>query len=249
MQRPSVERAPVELHRADGVAYDRALRWQRERHQSVREGGPEAVAFVQHLPVYTLGVRTRREHLLVDPQTLAARGAVVREVDRGGDVTFHGPGQLVAYPILNLRARGLHAADYVRRLEQCVIETLAAFGVHGERVARRPGVWVASAASTEDDRRPLAKVAAVGVRIERGASRHGLALNVRTDLSWFDAIVPCGIADASVTSITELLGRAPTIDAVAGALGAAFERVFGSRLEAVARTPLAPPDAHAEAAS
>ena len=149
-------------------------------------------------------------------------------VDRGGDVTFHGPGQLVAYPILDLHARAIRPVDYVRLLEQTVIDTLATFNLAAERVRGRPGVWVNGA-----------KIAAVGVRVQRGISRHGLALNVDPDLSWFDAIIPCGIADAEVTSMSRLLPTAPTFEAVVTAYRAAFEHRFASRLIEVSDSPLA----------
>ena len=139
--------------------------------------------------------------------------------DRGGNVTFHGPGQLVAYPILNLRGRDIGAASYVRALEAIMIEAVARFGVRGEVVRGRPGVWVDGA-----------KLAAVGVRVSRGISRHGLALNVSTDLEWFARIVPCGIPDIEATSLERLLGAAPAMREVEDALAQAFEREFGCRL-------------------
>jgi lipoyl(octanoyl) transferase len=235
----NASRTPVQLHRADAVGYERALRWQREtadRVLAARDeasmGAPaEALAVIEHTPVYTLGRRGGHEHVLVDPAELRARGAEVIATDRGGDVTFHGPGQLVAYPILDLRRRRLGAAAYVRALEQCVIATLAAFGIRAERVAGRPGVWAPGPA----------KIAAVGVRIERGVSRHGLALNVSTDLAWFDAIVPCGIADAGVTSMAREPGGAPPFDAVVQAFRDAFAGVFDVRLVAAVDSPLARP--------
>jgi lipoyl(octanoyl) transferase len=162
-------------------------------------------------------MRARRDHLLASEAALAMRGAEVVDTDRGGDVTFHGPGQLVAYPILDLRARGLGPADYVRMLEACVIETLARFGIDADRVAGRPGVWVDSG---------RAKIAAVGVRIRDGVSMHGLAVNVTTDLEWFEAIVPCGIADATVTSMARMLGAAPAHETVEDAFIDAITRVL-----------------------
>jgi lipoate-protein ligase B len=144
----------------------------------------------------------------------------VVEVDRGGDVTFHGPGQLVAYPILDLRARGILPGDYVRRLEQVAIEALQVFGIAGERVAGRPGVWAGGS-----------KIAAIGVRVQGGVTTHGFALNVSTDLAWFDAIVPCGLADATVTSMAALLGAAPPIRDVEDAVIDAFGRTFGLCVE------------------
>ncbi|HLF72368.1 MAG TPA: lipoyl(octanoyl) transferase LipB [Dehalococcoidia bacterium] len=213
------------------IGHAEASRWQAETASAVRDGGAETLALLQHTPVYTLGRNARRDNLLVDVETLQARGAGVVDADRGGDVTFHGPGQLVAYPILNLRNRGIGAVDYVRRLEAVVIETLSRFGLRGERVAGRPGVWVCGAealgAAAVQGGRRSSKVAAIGVRISGGVSTHGLALNIDPDLAWFDAIVPCGLADASVTSMARELGYAPTIAAVEAAMIDAFARVFG----------------------
>jgi lipoyl(octanoyl) transferase len=201
------------------VPYADAFAWQQVRAQAVRASRePEVIGVLEHPPVYTLGMRARREHLLASEAALRERGAEVVQTDRGGDVTFHGPGQLVAYPILDLRARGLGPAEYVRSLEACVIDTLAAFGIESMRVPGRPGVWVGA---------ETAKIAAIGVRIRDGVSMHGLALNVTTDLAWFDAIVPCGIADASVTSMERELGNAPGFNAVCDAFLASFERAFG----------------------
>jgi lipoyl(octanoyl) transferase len=204
------------------MPYDEAFAWQRERAHAVRAGRePEVVGALQHPPVYTLGMRARREHLLVSEDALRERGADVVQTDRGGDVTFHGPGQLVAYPVLDLRARGLGPAEYVRLLEACVIETLAAFGIEGQRIQGRPGVWVRNGA---------AKIAAIGVRIRDGVSMHGLALNVTTDLSWFDAIVPCGIADAAVTSIAAEISTTPDFERVTDVFLGAFAGVLGVRV-------------------
>jgi lipoate-protein ligase B len=207
------------LARLGLVSYDAGLSWQRRAADALRAGGPEAVALLEHTPVYTLGVRADPRHLLVASEQLATRGAQVVATDRGGDVTFHGPGQLVVYPVLDLRARGLGPGAYVRALEATVIEALRGFGVTGERATGRPGVWVGGA-----------KLAAVGVRIRDGVSTHGLALNVRTDLRWFDAIVPCGIADAGVTSLAALLGEgAPLLEAAGEAVAEALAATFALR--------------------
>lgn len=194
------------------VPYAAALAWMAHQTEVVRGGGPEAVALLEHEPVYTLGARAARTSLRVAERALPAP---LVEADRGGDVTWHGPGQLVCYPVLDLRTRGLRAGDYVRALESVVIEMLAVWAIEGGRAVGRPGVWVGGA-----------KVAAVGVRIDRGVSRHGLALNVAPDLAWFDPIVPCGLADAGVTSMACMLGVAPPLPAVAGAMADAFARVF-----------------------
>jgi lipoyl(octanoyl) transferase len=165
--------------------------------------------------VYTLGRRARREHLLVAPAELTRRGARVVEVDRGGDVTFHGPGQLVGYPILDLRARNLLPADYVGRLEHMLIDALAFSGITGERVPGRPGVWAGGA-----------KIAAIGVRVQGGITTHGFALNVSTDLSWFDAIVPCGLAGTTVTSMAAIQRTSPPMESVEDAVTKAFGLAF-----------------------
>lgn len=199
--------ATVRLLRAGHVEYRAALRWQRDTAALVRGGGDEAVALLEHPPVYTLGRRSGGEHLLRTEAELAASGAELVESDRGGDVTFHGPGQLIVYPILDLRTRGIAPVDYVRSLEAVAIDALRSFGLQGERVQGRPGVWAGDA-----------KVAAVGVRVQGGVSTHGLALNVSTDLSWFAAIVPCGIRDAGVASMQSLLGTAPEMAAVESAV-------------------------------
>ncbi len=219
---PEVER--IEVHRPGLVSYGAGLEWQRAAVEAVRGGGTERLAVLEHQPVYTLGARASRAGLRVAEGDLPAPLVVA---SRGGDVTFHGPGQLVVYPVIDLRARGLRPGDYVRRLEDVVIEAVRAFGIEGARWAGRSGVWVRldGARGAEPT-----KLAAIGVRVERGVSSHGLALNVTTDLGWYDPIVPCGIADAGVTSIARELGRsgagAPTLDAVAGAIIEAFARAF-----------------------
>jgi lipoyl(octanoyl) transferase len=219
----------LRVFRFPQVDYASAWRWQTETAADVRDGAGEALALLQHSPVYTFGRRVRREHLLLDEQSLRQRGADVVESDRGGDVTFHGPGQLVAYPILNLRQRGLGPVDYVRALEETMIRTLAAFGLNGERVAGRPGVWL-----------DHAKVGAIGVRVHGGVSLHGLALNVDTDLSWFAAIVPCGLSGAGVTSMQRALGFSPSVDAITEELIEAFADIFDSDLRIESYLPASP---------
>ncbi len=230
----------VGLWRPGLVDYAAALEWQHERAAALYTGSEgEALVLLQHAPVYTLGARGNDSNLLVTPQALAAFGAQVVHTDRGGDVTFHGPGQLVAYPILDLRGRGVGAARYVRMLEAVMIEAVARFGVQAERVRGRPGVWVEGA-----------KLGAVGVRVSRGISRHGLALNVSTDLEWFARIVPCGIPDIEATSLERLLDEAPPMREVEDAIAEAFAREFGCRLVATSWDADAPaPAALAGAAS
>ena len=206
---------PVQLHRLGLLPYRDAWDWQRLTAGAVREGAPEALAILQHPPVYTFGRRVHRENLLAKPAD-----ADVVESDRGGDVTYHGPGQLVAYSILNLRRRNLVAGDYVRLLEETMIRTAAAFAVEAGRIAGRPGVWVNGA-----------KLGAIGVRVQGGVATHGFALNVSTDLSRFDAIVPCGLAGISVTSVQREFGYAPAMAAVEESLLAAFGGLFDCSFE------------------
>ena len=167
------------------------------------EAAPHALLLVEHPPVFTLGRSGDAGHLLASRDALAARGATFVETDRGGDITFHGPGQIVAYPVVDLdrltsasgeSLRDLHR--YLREMEEAVVATCADWGVAAGRVAGRTGVWVGP-----DARGPERKVCAMGVRCSRWVAMHGLALNVTTDLSWFDLIVPCGIADRGVTTL------------------------------------------------
>lgn len=168
-----------------------------------QEAIPQVLLLVEHPPVFTLGKSGDVGHLLADEQALTARGATYVETDRGGDITFHGPGQIVAYPIVDLDRlanpegqplRDLHR--YLRELEEAVIRTCADWGVEAGRVEGRTGVWVGP-----DSRGDERKICAMGVRCSRWVTMHGLALNVTTDLSWFDLIVPCGIDDRGVTSL------------------------------------------------
>ncbi len=172
------------------VAWDR----QREVHAEVVAGGPGTVLLLEHSPVYTAGKRT-------EPHERPADGTPVIEVDRGGKITFHGPGQLVGYPIVRLPDHVL-VVDYVRRLEEALIAVCADLGVTTARVPGRSGVWLQA-----DAGRPERKIAAIGIRVSRGVTMHGFALNCDVDLSWYDRFVPCGIADAGVTTLSQELGR------------------------------------------
>jgi lipoate-protein ligase B len=182
----------------------------------------------------------RREHLLVPADMLGQRGAEVMETNRGGDITFHGPGQLVGYPILDLRRRDLGPTEYVRLLEATLIATLDRFGIEAWRSPGRPGVWTSGG-----------KIAAIGVRIERGISMHGFALNIDIDLSWFEAIVPCGLAEASVTSMAAVLDRAPRppIETVTEVLTDEFASTFAVRIEKPSRPPACSSSREARGAS
>ncbi len=162
------------------VGYDDAWELQRQLHGRVADGErPEVLLLLEHPHVYTLGRRGADSDILVDDRRLSELGVEVRHTDRGGQVTYHGPGQLVVYPILNLRSRGTGPLEYVRALEQTIVDTLADFGVDAGGDDRPTGVWVGGA-----------KIAAIGVKVSRGVTMHGFALNVDPDLSYFDRIVP-----------------------------------------------------------
>jgi lipoyl(octanoyl) transferase len=191
---------------ADAVEYETAWELQREVHAGVVAGElPDTVLLLEHPPTYTAGKRTR-------PEERPSDGTPVIDVDRGGKITWHGPGQLVGYPIVRL-PDPVDVVAHVRRLEGLLIDTCAELGLATHRVADRSGVWVA-ADSPLQGTRPERKVAAIGVRVSRGVTMHGFALNADCDLAWFDRIVPCGIADAGVTSLTAELGRTVTVSDV-----------------------------------
>ena len=187
------------------VEYLAAWDLQREVHGSVVSGGDDTVLLLEHPAVFTAGKRTEPH----ERPSRAAAGIPVIDVDRGGKITFHGPGQLVGYPIVKLPDHVL-VVDYVRRLEEALIHVCTELGVSTARVAGRSGVWLRA-----DDRGPERKIAALGIRVSRGVTMHGFALNCDVDLSWYDKFVPCGIADAGVTSLSKELGRDVTVDETA----------------------------------
>ncbi len=178
------------------VDYRAAWDVQREAHAGVVDGGPDRTLLLEHPPVFTCGKRTDPGERPLDPG-----GAEVIDVDRGGKITFHGPGQLVGYPIVRLPDHVL-VVDYVRRVEEALIGVCRDFGVTTARVPGRSGVWLRA-----DDLGPERKIAALGIRVSRGVTMHGFALNCDVDLGWYDRFVPCGIADAGVTSLSTELGR------------------------------------------
>ncbi|MCW2757698.1 MAG: lipB [Nocardioidaceae bacterium] len=180
--------------------YDAAWQRQRDEHAEVVAGAADRVLLVEHPPVFTCGKRTDAHERPVDPG-----GAAVIDVDRGGKITFHGPGQLVGYPIVRLPDHVL-VVDYVRRVEEALIRVCRDLGVDSGRVPGRSGVWLPA-----DPRGPERKVGALGIRVSRGVTMHGFALNCDVDLGWYDRFVPCGIADAGVTSLTRELGRDVTV--------------------------------------
>ncbi|GLG00996.1 octanoyltransferase [Alicyclobacillus hesperidum subsp. aegles] len=204
------------------IDYDRALQLQLARVDALLAGIDErqTVFALEHPRTITIGRNGTRDHILLPAEVLERRGFVVREVDRGGDVTYHGPGQLVLYPILHLAPWENDVAKFVRNLEEFVIRALANVGITGTRVGDLPGVWVG------DD-----KICAVGARVKRRPSGefvtyHGIALNVNTQLADFGAIIPCGIQDRGVTSVAKVLGQAQSMPFWEKALCDAFCDVF-----------------------
>ncbi len=206
---------PLKITDLGRMAYAPALDLQRKTLEGVLAGEPNTLLIVEHDPVITVSQRRESaQHLLASPERLASLGIEVQPTDRGGDITYHGPGQLVAYPIIRLDDFGLSLSRYMRLLEQVVMETIARFGIDSHTVSGATGVWV-----SQPNRTQAAKICAMGVRIRKGVTMHGLALNITTDLSHFDTIVPCGLAGSSVTSLQRLLGqRTPTADEVKNAL-------------------------------
>jgi lipoyl(octanoyl) transferase len=189
--------APIHVRELGTVDYARAWELQREIATARAEGtGPDVLLLLEHPSVYTAGRRTTAGERPDD-------GTPVIDVDRGGKITWHGPGQLVGYPLVAL-ATPMDVIDYVRRLEQALIAVCTGLGLHTGRITGRSGVWLAADPVTG---RPVRKIAAIGVRISQGVTMHGFALNCQSDLAAFDRIVPCGIADAGVTSLTAELGR------------------------------------------
>ena len=206
---------------ARALPYEQALGLQRELHaRRVDDDIPDCCLLLEHEPVYTAGRRTGPlDRPVGDP------GAPVLDVDRGGKITWHGPGQLVGYPIVKL-ADPVDVIAYVRAIEEAMIRTCADFGLRATRVDGRSGAWVTGGAG------PLAsdrKVAAIGIRVARGVTMHGFALNCENDLSWFDRIVPCGIRDATVTSLSAELGRSVTVADTIEPVEQHLAKVLGAR--------------------
>ena len=208
----------IQVRRLGQVDYSAALELQAQLVEQRKAGRiPDQLLLLEHPPVITLGVKTRndRSHVVATPDVLEDEGVELFESGRGGDVTYHGPGQLVGYPIVDLRPDRCDVHRYVRDLEEVLIRAVTRFGVVSGRLPGLTGAWVG-------DR----KLAAIGVRIARWVTSHGFALNVSTNLAHFDLIVPCGITDKGVTSMVELTGRATPMAEVEDAVALAFCEVF-----------------------
>lgn len=203
------------------VEYGKAFRLQRTVAQA-RDAGDmsDALILLEHPPVITLGRRANRANVVAAEELLRTEGVAVYQSTRGGDVTYHGPGQIVGYPILKLRELRLGAAAYVHGLEAMLIDLLGGFGLEARRDPKYVGVWVGEE-----------KVAAIGVAISAGVTMHGFALNVEPNLSHFRLINPCGITDRGVTSMARLLGRSVTVEEVQPRLIESFARTFGMEIE------------------
>lgn len=215
---PDVRR-PLRVERPGLIPYGDALDLQSRLVASRRNGEiPDTLLLLEHPHVITLGTSARRENILIDDDDGRLLGIDVFETGRGGDVTYHGPGQLVGYPILDLKPDRCDLHRYVRDLEDVLIRALASYGIEAGRKQGLTGAWV------NDE-----KIAAIGVRVSSGwITSHGFALNVNTDLSFFGSIVPCGITEYGVTSMQRLLGRAVSLDDAGDAVERAFGEVFGA---------------------
>jgi lipoyl(octanoyl) transferase len=210
----------IDVRRIGSVDYEDAWAMQRELADARVAGGPDTLLLLEHPPVYTAGRRT----LPSERPSASVSDIPVVDTDRGGKITWHGPGQLVGYPIIGL-AEPLDVVNFVRRLEESLIRVGAELGLTTGRVAGRSGVWVPA-----DEKGPARKVGAIGVRVSRATTLHGFALNCDCDLSAFSAIVPCGISDAGVTSLTAELGRHVGVDDVVDRVGAAVCDALDGRL-------------------
>jgi len=221
---PAERLRQLEVRPLGVVPYDEGLALQRELVEERRaDRVPDLLLLLEHPPVITLGVRSEisRRNVVATDERLAALGIAVHETGRGGDVTYHGPGQIVGYPILDLRPDRCDVHRYVRDLEEVMIRTCADYGVSAGRIAGLTGAWVGAD-----------KIGAIGIRISRWITSHGFAFNVRTDLDHFRLIVPCGISDRGVTSLDKLTGRSPSMTEVADVIVRRFAEVFGREVVA-----------------
>jgi lipoyl(octanoyl) transferase len=225
------------------LGYAEALALQQELVELRHQGRIENVLLLlEHPPVLTLGRNAQRSNILATDAMLARKGVSIHEINRGGDVTYHGPGQLVGYPIFDLRSLTngsggrLGPVDYVRRMEEALIRLCAGFGVLTSRIQGRTGVWTTTSASSNSPGSREKKIGAIGVHVSRGITSHGFALNVTTDLRDFQWIVPCGIADREVTSLELEMPQpelVPTLEQAANAAARHFGQVFAEQILAV----------------
>ena len=212
------------------VGYDQGLQLQERAVEGLRSSdAPEQLLLLEHPHVFTLGRGADSSNILADQQQLQTNSVEVHETGRGGDVTYHGPGQLVGYPIINLKPDRCDVHRYVRDIEEVLIRTIAEFGVTGTRIPGLTGVWVGNE-----------KIGAIGVRIARWITSHGFALNITTDLNYFKMIVPCGISGKGVTSLSRVTGRQIDLGEVAQVSASQFGKVFSRRIMFPNSGPSAP---------
>lgn len=222
-----------ELHvrRLGRVPYKAAWDLQKQLVEQRRQGEiPDTLLLLEHEPVITLGRDASLDSVLHNEATLAAVGVALVQSDRGGDATYHGPGQIVAYPILDLKPDWQDIPKFVRAIEQTMIDTVADYGLVGDRAKGEPGVWLAAS-----EQAPERKIGAVGARISRWITHHGFALNVNTHMDHFQLIIPCGIRDKGVTSLKQELGREVPLDEVMDRVAEHLARRFDRRLVDEAR--------------
>lgn len=204
-----------------GLPYAEACDLQNRLVARRRQGKiPDVLLLTEHPPVYTFGKSGKKEHLLLSDAERKARGIELYWADRGGDITYHGPGQLVGYPIFDMHGFYLDIGRFLRDIEECLILALQAFGLSGERVPGRTGVWV------QDE-----KIASIGIKLTRWVTKHGFALNVNNDLANFQGIIPCGIADKKMTSVRACLGSPVEMEEVIKRVRDGFEKVFNLRFQ------------------
>ena len=214
------------VYRAGQISYRDAYRLQRQLLEERAEGRiPDTLLLLEHPPTITVGKSGKLENILASPEELARKGVSLVFIDRGGDVTYHGPGQLVGYPIFDLRGWGKDIHRYIRNLEEAIIRTLKDFSIESGRDKNHPGVWV-------DNQ----EIAAIGLRLKKWITMHGFALNVNTNLEHFSLIYPCGFTDRTATSISQQLGRETSMATVTEILLSHFAEIF--RIEIATKTPI-----------
>jgi lipoyl(octanoyl) transferase len=213
--------------------YQQTWEFQKELHSNVLQSktdkkendGKNYLLFCEHPHVYTLGKSGSENNLLINQLQLQAKNATFIKTDRGGDITYHGPGQIVGYPILDLESLGIGVKEYVHRIEETIIETLKEYSILSERLEGATGVWL------ESKTKKARKICAIGVKVSRAITMHGFAFNVNTDLNYFNFINPCGFTDKSVTSLERELGNKQDIEEVKTRLKKNFEIVFGVKIQ------------------
>jgi len=203
------------------LPYERALKLQQRLVQARAEGDiPDILLLLQHSPVFTIGRFKGGEDIIVPTETLIQEGIAVFHTNRGGGITYHGPGQLVGYPIINLKEAGLGVREYIWKLEEVIIRLLSTLGIQGNRVTNYPGAWVGKK-----------KICSIGIHVSHGITMHGFALNVNNDLRYFEYIRPCGLRGEVMTSLSQLLKRPVEFETVIGDLFHSFSETFGLKCE------------------